>query len=128
VPALLAVVLFVSPCKLVSQAQASAALGVKVGAPKVQTLGQFQSCTYANGLTILTVQTRSISKADFVTSAKENPPPVKPVSIGGGSVAYSAGGGFSVLVWRNGTEATFSMVHGSTAQEIALAKKVVSKI
>ena len=124
---LLAVVLFVSPCKLVTPAQASAALGVSVGKAKVQTLGNFQSCTYSHGLTILTVQTRAISKSDFVASAKENPPPVKPVSVGGGSVAYSASG-FSVLVWRNGTEATFSMVHGSIAADIALAKKVVAKI
>jgi hypothetical protein len=127
-PTLLAVVLFVSPCKLVSPAQASAALGAKVGKPTVQTLGNFRSCSYAAGSAFLTVQTRALSKADFVESAKQNPPPVKPVSVGGGTVAYSASG-FTVLVWRNGTEATFTIVHGGgVPAEIALAKTVAARI
>lgn len=130
-PTLLTVVLLVvSPCKLVGAANASAALGGAVGKPKAQTLGLYQSCTYTHGRATLTVQTRAISRSDFVKSAKANPPPVKPVSgIGAGAIAYSAAA-FSLLVWRNGTEATFTVigVPNGVAVETALAKKVVSRI
>ncbi len=121
--------LAVSPCKVVTAADAAAALGGPVGKPKVQTLGLYQSCTYSHGAATLTVQTRAISKSDFVKSAKANPPPVKPVVIGSGAVAYSAAG-FTLLVWRNGTEATFTVVGAgnSLAAATKLAKKVVSRI
>jgi len=130
-PTLLTVVLLaVSPCKLVGAADASATLGGAVGKPKAQTLGLYRSCTYSHGTATLTVQTRAISKSDFVKSAKANPPPVKPVSgIGAGAIAYSAAA-FSLLVWRNGTEATFTVVGlaNGIATETALAKKVAAKI
>jgi len=130
-PALLAVVLLaVSPCKIVGAADASATLGGPVGKPKAQTLGLYQSCTYSHGTATLTVQTRAVSRADFVKSAKANPPPVKPVSgIGAGAIAYSAAG-FTLLVWRNGTEATFTVVGAGNglAAEKTLAKRVAARI
>jgi hypothetical protein len=124
------VLLAVSPCKLVGAADASGALGGAVGKPKAQALGLYQSCTYTHGRATLTVQTRAISRSDFVKSAKANPPPVKPVSgIGAGAIAYSAAA-FTLLVWRNGTEATFTVigVPNGVAVETALAKKVAPKI
>jgi hypothetical protein len=126
---LAAALLAVSPCKLVGAANASATLGGPVGKPKAQTLGLYQSCTYSHGTATLTVQTRMVSRSDFVKSAKANPAPVKPVSVGAGAIAYSAAG-FTLLVWRNGTEATFTVVGAGNgiAAETALAKKVVAKI
>jgi hypothetical protein len=128
-PTLLALLVAVSPCKLVTAADASAALGGAVGKPKAQTLGLYQSCTYAHAMAILTVQTRPLSKGDFVRSAKANPPPVVAVSgIGAGAIAYSAAG-YTLLVWRDGTEATFTITGGGgVAAEKALAKKVVGRL
>lgn len=117
----------IAPCKLVTAADAQATLGGPVGKPKVQTLGLYQSCTYSRGRAVLTVQTRALSKADFVKSAKANPPPVVAVS-GLGVLAYSAAG-FTLLVWRNGTEATFTVIGGKgLAAEKALAKRVAGRI
>ena len=118
-----------NPCKLVARADAAAVLGAGVGPGKLQRLGLFESCTYSRTSVFLTVQTRSISKQDFVKSAKANPGPVKPVS-GVGALAYSAGGGTTLLVWRNGSEATFSIFGGGPGlpREIKLAKRVVKRL
>jgi hypothetical protein len=117
----------IAPCKLVTAADARATLGGAVGPPKVQTLGLYKSCTYAHGAAVLTVQTRALSRADFVKSAKANPPPVVAVS-GLGVLAYSAAG-FTLLVWRNGTEATFTVIGGKgVAAEKALAKRVAGRL
>jgi len=117
----------IAPCKLVTIADAQTALGGPVGKPKIETLGLYQSCTYSRGRAILTVQTRALSKADFIKSAKANPPPVVAVS-GLGVLAYSAAG-YTLLAWRNGTEATFTIVGGKgLVAEKALAKKVASRL
>ena len=119
-----------NPCRLVTQADAHAVLEATVKPGKLQSLGLFQSCTYTTAkFMTLTVQTRSMSRADFVKSAKANPGPVKPVG-GIGAVAYSAGGGVTLLVWRRGSEATFS-IYGAgpaLAREITLAKRVVPRL
>ena len=117
----------IAPCKLVTAADAQTALGGPVGRPKVETLGLYQSCTYSRGRAVLTVQTRALSKADFIKSAKANPPPVVAVS-GLGVLAYSVAG-YTLLAWRNGTEATFTIVGGKgLVAEKALAKRVAGKL
>ena len=117
----------IAPCKLVTIADAQTALGGPVGKPKIETLGLYQSCTYSRGRAILTVQTRALSKADFIKSAKANPPPVVAVS-GLGVLAYSAAG-YTLLAWRNGTEATFTIGGGKgLVAEKALAKRVASRL
>jgi hypothetical protein len=128
--ALLAVVLVaVSPCKIVTAADAAAVLGGPVGKPKAEALGLYQSCTYLRGTRALTVQTRPIGQADFVRSAKANPKPI--VSVPGlGTPAYFVAN-FVLLVWRHGREVTFSIsgTSGSPlAAEKALAKKVLGRI
>jgi hypothetical protein len=117
----------VPACKLVAPADAKTVLG-GAAAPKAQTLGLYSSCTYRRAGITLTVQTRAISKADFVKSAKANPAPVVAVP-GIGAAAYSAAGSV-LLVWRNGTEATFLLFGGGKglADEKALAKRVVSRL
>jgi hypothetical protein len=99
-----------SPCVLVSKSDAAKVLGGKVGAGKAQTLGLYKSCTYKSGRKTLTVQTRAIpSKSAFAKSAKANPGPVFPVP-GVGDSAYSAGAGAAFLVWKKGTENTFTFI------------------
>ena len=66
-----------APCKLVTIAEAKAALGVSV-TRKAETIGLFQSCMYKHGTSFLQIETRAISKADFVRSAKSNMRPVRP--------------------------------------------------
>jgi hypothetical protein len=118
-----------NPCKLVTAMDARAVLGSAVGRGKLQSLGLYQSCTYTTkSFVTVTVQTRTLSKADFVKSAKANPPPVKAVA-GVGAPAYYAGGA-TLLVWRGGNEATFSVFGGGPglAREVTLAKRVVRRI
>lgn len=93
------------PCRLVTAADATRALGGAVRAGKAQTLGLYASCTYRSraGFMTLTVQSRAIGRADFVRSAKANPGPVKRIA-GVGSEAFSAGG--VLLAWKRGIEVT----------------------
>ena len=117
----------VAPCKLVTTAEARAALGASV-TRKTETVGLFQSCMYKHGASFLQIETRSISKADFVRSAKSNMRPVTAVK-GLGTPAYSAAY-VVLLVWRNGNEATFLMfAPGKTiADTERLAKEVLSRL
>jgi hypothetical protein len=119
-----------SPCKLVSAADAKASLGVAVGKPILLPAGRYQSCIYgAASKTRLVILTRRLSKPDFTKSAKANPGPVVAVA-GIGSSAYSAGGGASLLVWKNGTEVALSIfgIHAPLHAEEQLAKEAVAKL
>jgi hypothetical protein len=118
-----------NPCRLVRAADVKAALGSAVGPGKLQSLGLYKSCTYrTKSYVTVTVQTRPLTKADFVKSAKMNPPPVKPVS-GLGAPAYYAGGA-TLLVWRHGNEATFSIFGAgpALAREVKLAKRALRRM
>jgi hypothetical protein len=118
-----------NPCKVVTAADAAKVLGGKVAPGKAQSLGLFQSCFYNAGTKSVTVQTRQIAKADFVTSAKANPGPVVAVP-GLGAAAYSAAGGSTLLVWKNGTEVTllaFGVSPAMTAEK-ALAKSALARL
>jgi hypothetical protein len=97
------------PCALVTADDAAKALGVKVGAGKAATQGLYKACTYTKGRKTLTVLVRQIDKATFEKSAKKNPPPVFPIP-GIGDEAYSAAGGYALLVWKKGTELTFTFI------------------
>jgi len=118
-----------SPCALVTAADATKALGAKVGKPKLQNLGEFVSCFYSAGLRSVTVQSRSISRSDFDKSAKANPGPVKHLA-GIGSDAYSVGGGSTLLLWKNGTAVTLLAIGtpNALATEKALAAKVAARL
>ena len=75
------------------------------------------------------MQTRPLAKGDFAKSAKANPKPIVPVTSLGTPAYFVAN--FILLVWRNGTEATFSISGASgspLAAETALAKKVLKRI
>jgi hypothetical protein len=98
-----------SPCTLVTADDAGKALGAKVGKGRAKTLGLYKSCTYAKGRKTLTVLVRKIGKGTFEKSARKNPPPVFPIP-GIGDEAFSAGGGSALLVWKQGTEVTFTFV------------------
>ncbi|HST15379.1 MAG TPA: hypothetical protein VLJ44_11080, partial [Gaiellaceae bacterium] len=98
-----------NPCKLVTAADAKVALGATPSKPQSLPAGRYQSCMYTAKSLRLVVLVRRISKSVFVKSANANPKPVVAVS-GIGSSAYSVGGGASLLVWKNGTEAAFSIV------------------
>jgi hypothetical protein len=120
-----------NPCAVVTAADATKVLGAKVGAGKSQTLGLYRSCFYSVGTKSLTVQTRQLDKADFVTSAKANPKPVVPVSgVGAGAAAYSAAAGAALLVWKGDTEVTFLFigVTPTTAVKLALAKTALARV
>jgi hypothetical protein len=97
-----------NPCVLVASADAAKVIGGKP-AGKAQTLGLYKSCTYKNGRKTITVLFRKMAKADFEKSAKKNPPPVFPIP-GIGDEAFSAGGGSALLIWKNGTELTFTFI------------------
>ena len=118
-----------NPCKLISAADAKAALGAAVGKPLLLPAGRYQSCIYTASSKRLVVLARTLGKSDFTRSAKANPGPVVAVA-GIGSSAYSAGGGASLLVWKNGAELAVSIfgIHAPLHAEEQLAKKAVAKL
>ena len=123
----------IAPCKLVTKTEAATVLGASVLSvkQKAETIGLFQSCMYKHGATsFVQIETRTISKADFVRSAKTNMRPVTAISgLGSGVIAYSAAY-VVLLVWRNGTEGTFLInAPGKTiADTEKLAKRVLSRL
>jgi hypothetical protein len=97
-----------SPCKLVTTADATKALGVSAGAGTSEKLGLYQACIYMAGTKGVIALVRPFSRSNFDKSAKLNPGPV--VHLNGiGSDAYSVKGGEGVLVWKNGTEVTVAV-------------------
>jgi hypothetical protein len=118
------------PCKLVRAADVRAIVGPPLAAPRSLNLGLYRSCFYTTtNARAVTVQTRRISRSDFVKSAKANPGRAEAVP-GIGAVAYSVGNGAQLLVWRNGTEATFLVVGVANplASEKRLARRVVGRL
>ena len=119
-------------CTLVTAADAAKALGAGVGKGAHGRLGLYDSCTYTtktSGAKTVTVQTREIAtKSAFVKSAKATGPVVAVHGIA--PLAYSAGDGSSLLVWKNGTEVTFLVFGVKSAQPVmrALAKSAVARI
>lgn len=118
-----------NPCKLVSAADVKASLGASAGKPTLVPAGRYQSCIYGASSKRLVILARRLSRSDFTRSAKANPGPV--VSVAGiGSSAFSAGGGASLLVWKNGTEMSLSIfgIHAPLHAEEQLARKAVAKL
>jgi hypothetical protein len=118
-----------SPCKLVSSANAEHALGAAVGSGKLRTVGRYRSCTYTKGARTVVVLERKLTRSAFDTSAKKNPGPVVHV-VGIGSDAYSAGGGSTLLLWKNGTEVTVLVIGVShtLATEKTLGRIAASRL
>jgi hypothetical protein len=100
------------PCKLVTGADARKALGVSVGAGRMQTVGLYKSCLYFAGSKAVTVLERQLSRSVFDLSAKKSPGPVAHIA-GIGSDAYSVMGGKGLLVWKNGTEVSLLVSGGA---------------
>ena len=76
----------------------------------------------------MTIQTRPLTKPDFVKSAKVKPKPVKAISGLGAPAYYVARA--TLLVWRRGNEATFSIFGAGSAltREIELAKRALRRM
>jgi hypothetical protein len=118
-----------NPCRLVTAADVTVVLGAVAGRGKLQALGLYKSCTYSTKSHVtVTVQTRMLSRANFVTSAKANPGPVKAVA-GLGAPAYFAGR-ITLLVWRGGNEVTISIfgLGSPLAAEVKLAKRALRRM
>jgi hypothetical protein len=118
-----------SPCKLVTTADATKALGVPAGVGKAATVGLYQACQYLVGSKGVIVLVRPLSRSNFDKSAKLNPGPV--VHLGGiGSDAYSVKGGAGVLVWKSGTEVTVAVAGLGKAlnAEEALARAAAARL
>ena len=118
----------VTPCKLVTRAEASAALGRSVGQPRAELIGYYRQCMYKHVNWFVSVQTRTISKAAFLQSKNESARPVATVR-GLGVPAFSAGSEV-LYVWRNGTEASFLVFapDRTLADAEKLAKRVIGRL
>ena len=110
------------PCALITESDAAPVVGGKVAPTPTEFTGIYQSCTYANGGSQLTVTSRLISRAGFEASIKANPGAVKPLP-GVCQDAYSAGS--VVLAWKSGTEVD-SRLFGSTGDPVAAGKSLVA--
>ena len=118
-----------SPCKLITPADATKALGVSAGAGKTEAVGLYKECLYVAGTKAVVVLVRQFSRSNFDKSAKANPGPV--VHLNGiGDDAYSVKGGSAVLVWKNGTEITVAVTGLGKAlnAEEALGRAAASRL
>ena len=117
------------PCVVITNVDASTALGGNPPKGKATTAGLIRSCTYTVKKKTMTVQTRRVpSQAAFDKSAKATKGVVFPMQ-GVGAPAYSVNG-TTILAWQNGTQVTISFagVQPFVATQQALAKTAVGRL
>jgi hypothetical protein len=94
-----------NPCALVRAADAKAALGGAAGLGTQRSARLFDSCTYARGKRMLTVESREITRAGFDRAAKHIPGTSLGVpGIGDVAWVYFVRNGVSLALWKRGTE------------------------
>jgi hypothetical protein len=95
------------PCVLITNIDASTALGGNPPKAAPKTATTIRTCTYKVGKKMMTVQTQKIaSKAAFDKSTKAIKGIVVPM-LGTGADSYSANG-TTILLWKNGTSVTIT--------------------
>jgi hypothetical protein len=117
------------PCVLITNVDASTALGGNPPKAKAKAVGTSRSCTYTVKKKTMTVQTRRVpSQAAFDKGAKATKGIVFPMQ-GVGAPAYSVNG-TTILAWQNGTQITitFAGVQPFVATQQALAKTAVGRL
>jgi hypothetical protein len=114
---------------VITNVDASTALGGNPPKGKATTVGTSRSCTYTVKKKTMTVQTRRVpSQAAFDKGAKSTKGVVFPMQ-GVGAPAYSVNG-TTILAWQNGTQVTISFagVQPFVATQQALAKTAVGRL
>jgi hypothetical protein len=117
------------PCVVITNVDASTALGGNPPKAKAKTVGTSRSCTYTVKKKTMTVQTQKVpTQAAFDKSAKATKGVVFPMQ-GIGAPAYSVNG-TTILAWQNGTQVTitFAGVQPFVATQQSLAKTAVGRL
>jgi len=92
-------------CLLVTAADATKALGGKVGSGQHLKIGAFNTCTYTLRKVTLTVKTREISHAGYAKVVKAIPgTALKATDIGDNAWVFFVPGGTALDDWKNGNE------------------------
>jgi hypothetical protein len=118
-----------NPCVLITNSDASTALGSTPPQAKAKIVAGVLTCTYTVKKKVMTVAaTRVASKAAFDKSAKANKGIVVPIQ-GLSFDAWSANG-TKLLVWQNGTAITmtFTGFEPFVSTQQALAKTAVGRL
>jgi hypothetical protein len=117
------------PCVVITNVDASTALGGNPPKAKATSAGTSRSCTYTVKKKTMTVQTRRVpTQAAFDKGAKATKGIVFPMQ-GIGAPAYSVNG-TTILAWQNGTQITITFVgvQPFVATQQALAKTAVGRL
>ena len=96
------------PCVLITTTDASTVLGATPPKAKPKTVGTARVCTYTVKKKTMTVQTTHVATQAAFDKAAKTTGIVVPVQAVGAD-AWSANG-TTLLVWKNGTEITFTFV------------------
>jgi hypothetical protein len=102
------------PCKLVTVADAEAAVHTTVMAPHEIKIGKFHQCNYTptSGVATLNVETVAIDQAAFDKSAASSSAGTATPVTGLGADAYDSSN--SLEAWKDGTEITILFLNGTT--------------
>jgi hypothetical protein len=113
------------PCKLVTVADAEAAVHTTVMAPHEIKIGKFHQCNYTptSGVATLNVETVAIDQAAFDKSAASGSGGAATRVTGLGADAYDSAN--SLEAWKDGTEITILFLNGAT-DPLPTAKKLMT--
>jgi hypothetical protein len=113
------------PCKLVTVADAEAAVHTTVMAPHEIKIGKFHQCNYTptSGVATLDVETVAIDQAAFDKSAASSSGGAATPVTGLGADAYDSAN--SLEAWKDGTEITILFLNGAT-NPLPAEKKLVT--
>jgi hypothetical protein len=119
-------------CSLVTAADASKAVGRKVGAKKHVNVAGFNTCVYTLGKVTVTVKTRLISHGGYALALKEfSGTALGAPDIGPDAWVFFVTNGVGLNDWKEGSQLGISIVGaggGSNLIMAALAKAARSRI
>ena len=110
-------------CLLVTAADASKAVGAKVGSQRHLSSDGFNTCVYTLGKVTLTVKTRPISHAGYVAAVKSIPgTALAATDISAEAWVFFVTGGIALDDWQDGNELGLVAVNAGGGTELILAQ------
>ena len=121
-----------SACSLLTEAEASKALGIATG-PGTRARGNlFDSCTYAHRGKSVVVLRRAISRGGYTQAVRAIPgTSLNAADVSPTAWVYFVKNGIAMTFWRNGTQGTLKVLgagDGSSTVVRALAPTVLARL
>jgi hypothetical protein len=110
-------------CLLVTAADASKAVGSRVGSQRHVSAGGFNTCVYTLGKVTVTVKTRPISHAGYASAVKSIPgTALAATNISADAWVFFVSNGVALDDWKDGNELGLVAVHAGGNTELILAQ------